>query len=172
MKIKLISLIIPAFILAPAISLIERYIFADWAFALTMAVLVATDTFLGSLYAWKTGKVSSKGMLGLFIKVIVYGLTLITVHGISHHTVNGQPNSILASVIPYFDSVMYTFILLREFISIDEKCGKLGYPLLPKYIRKRLLAFDENGMYVPETAQAAQTTNNEPTPTNPTSPTI
>ena len=169
MKFKLISLIIPAFILAPAVRFFERYIFDDWQFAATMIVLVGVDTFLGTLYAWKTGSLSSKKMSNLFMKIIVYGMALVTVHGISNHTVNGQPNNILASLIPWIDAVVYSLILLREGLSIDEKCGKLGYPFLPKFIRKRYNEFDENGAYIP---QVPPTTNNEPTPTNPTSPTI
>lgn len=144
---KIIGLLIPAFVFAPIIRLFETYIFDDWQFAITMIILVGLDTFLGILYSWKSETISSKKFSNLFYKIIIYGVALVTVHSIANHTVNGKENNILASLIPWIDSVIYSLILLREVLSIDEKCGKLGYPFLPKFIRKKYMEFDKNGIY-------------------------
>ena len=48
-------------------------------------------------------------MQSLLIKIVVYGLTLITVHIMSAFTVKNQPNSIMSDILPYLDSVMYSF---------------------------------------------------------------
>ena len=43
----------------------------------------------------------------------------------------------------YFDSFVYTAILFREVLSINENLLKLGYPLLPKKLIKYMKDFNE-----------------------------
>lgn len=143
MDIKLVILF--TFSFAPLISFIEKYVWADWPFLMFMVLLVVVDTATGMLYAWKEHEISSKKMKGLLIKVFAYGATLITVHIMSSFTVNSQPNSMMADIIPYLDSLMYTFLVFRETLSINENLGKLGHPMLPKYILKRIAGFNEDG---------------------------
>lgn len=110
-----------------------------------MVLLIGIDTASGMLFAWKEHNFSSKKMQSLLIKICVYGLTLITVHIISAFTVKNQPNTMLADLLPFLDSVMYSFLVFREVLSINENMGKLGYPMLPKFVLKRFADFDENG---------------------------
>jgi phage-related holin len=150
MKIKILSLIVPLIIFAPFVRFFEKYIWDDWQFAATMVLLVGIDTALGTLYAYKTKELSSKKMGGLGVKVIVYGLSLATIHNITHHTVHGEPNTVLASILPWMDATLYAYFVIREVMSINEKCGKLGYPIFPKFITKRFEDFDENGNFNPQ----------------------
>jgi len=148
-----------AFGFAPILQFIEKYIWDDWSFLLFMCLLVAIDTASGVLFAWKEHNFSSKKMQSLLIKIVVYGLTLVTVHIISAFTVKNQPNTMLADILPFMDSIMYSFLVFREVLSINENMGKLGYPMLPKFILKRFADFDENGL-------AKKNDNNNGTPTN------
>jgi len=135
-----------AFGFAPMLQFIEKYIWDDWSFLLFMCLLVSIDTASGMLFAWKEHNFSSKKMQSLLIKIVVYGLTLVTVHIISAFTVKNQPNTMLADILPFMDSIMYSFLVFREVLSINENMGKLGYPMLPKFILKRFADFDENGL--------------------------
>lgn len=154
------KLFILAFGLAPIFSVIEKYFWDDWSFLMFMVILVAIDTASGMLFAFKEHKFSSKKMQSLLIKIVVYGLTLITVHIMSAFTVKNQPNSIMSDILPYLDSVMYSFLVFREVLSINENFGKLGYPMLPKFVLKRFEDFDENGTPI------KKNDNNNGTPTN------
>jgi toxin secretion/phage lysis holin len=154
------KLFILAFGFAPILSFIEKYIWDDWSFLMFMVLLVAIDTASGTLYAIKEHQFSSKKMQPLLIKIVVYGLTLITVHIMSAFTVKNQPNTMIADILPYLDSIMYSFLVFREVLSINENLGKLGYPMLPKFVLKRFADFDENG------APIKKNDNNNSTPTN------
>lgn len=135
---------------------VEKYVWNDWHFAATMALLVAIDTITGMIYAWQTGTFSSKKMGTIGTKIIIYGLSLATVHMIANHTVKGNPNDITAWIIPYFDSAVYAFFVMREALSINENCAKLGYPILPRWILKKFNDFDsETGTF--EKSQTPQT---------------
>jgi phage-related holin len=109
----------------------ERYLWSDWEFAAALAVLIAADTATGLARAWHTRTLASRRFQGVFVKVLAYAATLVTLHTISHHTVQGQPNSLLAGIVPYFDATAYAAIVLRETLSIHENLAALGYPLLP-----------------------------------------
>ena len=161
MKFSLIQLIVPLFVLTPFIRFFEKYVWNDWQFAGTMFMLVAIDTALGFYFAWKNGTVSSKKMWALGTKIIVYGLSLATIHNISHHTVHGDPNNILAAVLPWLDATVYAYFVIRETLSINENCGKLGFPLLPVFITKRFHDFNESGKFEKQETQNQNDNNNK-----------
>lgn len=142
------KLVLSFIFLGPLFDFIEKYFWNDWSFLMFMIILVGIDTLTGMLYAWKQHTFSSKKINTIFTKICVYGLTLVTVHAISHHTVNNSPNSIIVEIVPYLDSVMYSFLVFREVLSINENMGKLGYPMLPKWVLRRFIDFDENGLPV------------------------
>lgn len=168
------KLFILAFGFAPLFNFIEKYIWDDWTFLIFMVFLVGVDTATGMLYAWKQHEISSKKMKGLLTKVFAYGATLITVHIMSSFTVKNQPNTMIADILPYLDSLMYSFLVFREVLSINENLGKLGYPMLPKFILKRLADFDENGLAKPnvqgETVKPIEPTITPNTPITPITP--
>ncbi len=163
------KLFILAFGFAPIVHFIEKYIWDDWSFLLFMTLLVMIDTATGMLYAWKEHVFSNKKMQSLLIKILVYGCTLVTVHIISAFTVKNQPNTMIADLLPYMDRIMYFFLVSREVLSINENMGKLGYPMLPKFILKRFADFDENGL-AKKPESNVPSTPVQPTPITPINP--
>lgn len=124
---------------------VEKYFWDDWTFFTFMVLLVTADTLTGLAVAWKNHTVSSTKMQGLLIKIFSYGVTLFLVHAISAATTKSRPESFMSELIPHIDSMLYAFLVTREALSIDENLGKLGYSVLPKWIRKRMAAYDKNG---------------------------
>ena len=133
-------------VLAPVVQFVERFLWSDWEFAAFLAVLITLDTITGLVVAWQTRSVSSRKLERFLVKVAAYAVLLITMHVISHHTIAGKPNTILAAIVPYFDALVYAAILFREALSINENLAALGHPLLPPFIIRRLERFQENGL--------------------------
>lgn len=158
-----------AFFMMPVFRFVEKYIWDDWSFLMFMTLLIMIDTATGMLYAWKEHNFSSKRMQSLIIKVFVYGATLVTIHIITAFTVKKQPNTMMADFLPYMDSLMYSFLVFREVLSINENMGKLGYPMLPKFIMKRFADFDENGL-AKKPESNVPSTPVQPTPITPINP--
>jgi phage-related holin len=157
------KLFIMAFFMMPVFRFVEKYVWDDWSFLMFMTLLIMIDTATGMVYAWKEHNFSSKRMQSLVIKVFVYGATLVTIHIITAFTVKNRPDAMMADFLPYMDSLMYSFLVFREVLSINENMGKLGYPMLPKFILKRFADFDENGLAKkPETNIQNNTDNTQP----------
>jgi hypothetical protein len=143
---QMLLLLGAGWLLAPVVRFAERFLWSDWEFAGFLGVMVAVDTAAGLLVAWRQSRISRELLDDLFIKLFAYGATLITIHTLSHHTVEGQPNSILGTIVPYFDAVVYAAILVREALSLNEHLLKLGHPLLPPFLLRRLRRFYETGV--------------------------
>lgn len=144
--VKLIYLAIFGHALSPVVQFVEKFLWNDWDFVVSLAVMVTLDTICGLWRAWREGSISSKALGRVFIKIIVYAIVLIAVHSLTNFTVHGERNSIIAAIIPYFDAVCYGSIMIREALSIVENLSKLGHKVLPNFILKRLTDFDENGL--------------------------
>lgn len=129
--------------LAPLVQCADRYLWSDWEFAAALGVLIGADTLTGLLRAWNARSLSSRQFHRLFIKVLAYAAMLVTLHTISHHTVQGQPNSLLAGIVPYFDATVYAAIVVREALSIHENLAALGYPLLPARVLRHFKAVEK-----------------------------
>jgi phage-related holin len=128
-------------VLAPIVAFVERYLWNDWEFAAALAVLITLDTLCGLVRAWKHHRLNSQCLNGLLLKVFAYGAALVMVHTISHHTVHGKPNSLLADVVPWLDAALYGAILFREALSIHEHLAALGYSVLPVWALRRLTSW-------------------------------
>lgn len=140
------QLILFLFSSATVLRWVEKYFWDDWTFFMFMVLLVTADTLTGIAVAWKNHTVSSTKMQGLLIKIFSYGVTLFLIHALSSATTKSRPESFMADLVPHIDSMLYAFLVTREALSIDENLGKLGYNVLPKWIRKRMAAYDENGI--------------------------
>lgn len=169
-----INFILFVFSSATILRWVEKYFWDDWTFFTFMVLLVTADTLTGFAVAWKNHTVSSTKMQGLLIKIFAYGITLFLVHAISAATTKSRPESFMADLIPHIDSMLYAFLVTREALSIDENLGKLGYSVLPKWIRKRMAAYDENGLAKPnvqgETVKPIEPTITPNTPITPIEP--
>lgn len=175
MKITLILLAFAA-MFEPLTAFVDKFILSDWEFMGMMALLVVFDTATGMYAAWRLHVVSSKKMIGVPIKIVVYGISLSVIHIVSTATVNGQPNSAMAEIAQWFDSIVYTFLMFRETLSINENLGKVNMGILPAFLMKRIQDFNEKGKFdasPPPAVPLAETqpvTEVAPTPAVPVAP--
>ena len=120
---------------------VEKYIFNDWEFITMLIVLIILDTVLGIVVAGKYKKVSSDGFAKFGTKIIVYMVMLIC----THTAVNIRANGSEIWVLGWIDSAVYSGILVREILSLFEKCAHLKPDLVPKWILERLKQYNEKG---------------------------
>lgn len=131
--------------MAPILQFVERFLWSDWEFMGFLVVLIFLDAITSAIIEYKNKKLSSIFFQDLILKAFAYSVVLITIHVISNHTVKGNPNSILASVLPFLDAVIYAAILIKEALSINENLTHLGFPLLPKFFVRKLKQFSDKG---------------------------
>lgn len=124
-------------VLSPVVWFVNRYLFNDWEFFITLCVVVLVDTLLGVWCAWRASEVSSRGFGRIIQKLGFYFLFLVATHALAQHRVQGEVNSLLTWV----DSWCYAILLVREFLSILEKSAKLGLFHPPAWLLKRLAVF-------------------------------
>lgn len=132
-------------ILSFIVLIIDKYIFNDWEFIAMLTVLIALDTLLGFYVALVKKEVSSDKFAKLFTKIIVYMVMLICSHAATHVRANGSEIIVLA----WLDSVIYSGIVVREILSLFEKCAIIQPTLMPKWIINRLKQYNETGIDSP-----------------------
>lgn len=125
----------------PIIEFLAQYIFSDWHFVFTMVILVSIDLILGLMVASRRGNISSEKFSKTITKVLIYMLLLIATHIVSSFKVNGEINSIFS----WLDSLVYSTIMVREFLSIVEKTAILGVFKLPNFIKEKLEIYGDDG---------------------------
>jgi len=123
--------------------LFEKYIFADWEFFIFISILVIIDFIMAVYGAWKRKAISSSKFSKIINKMLIYSLVLIATHAISHFKIGGKDLMILNWV----QIGIYTSMMVREFLSILENAGALGF-IVPKFFLKRFEAFDETGEFI------------------------
>ena len=132
-------------VLSFVVMIIDKYIFNDWEFIAMLTVLIALDTLLGFYVAFVKKEVSSDKFAKLFTKIIVYMVMLICSHAATHVRANGSEIIVLA----WLDSVIYSGIVVREILSLFEKCAIIQPNLIPKWIINRLKQYNETGIDSP-----------------------
>jgi phage-related holin len=132
-------------VLSFVIMIIDKYVFNDWEFIAMLTVLIALDTILGFYVAFINKEISSDKFAKLFTKIIVYMVMLICSHSATHVKANGSDIVILA----WLDSVIYSGIVVREILSLFEKCATIQPSLVPQWIIKRLKQYNETGIDTP-----------------------
>ena len=132
-------------ILSFVVMIIDKYVFNDWEFIAMLTVLIALDTLLGFYVAFVKKEVSSDKFAKLFTKIIVYMVMLICSHAATHVRANGSEIIVLA----WLDSVIYSGIVVREILSLFEKCAIIQPNLIPKWIINRLKQYNETGIDSP-----------------------
>jgi phage-related holin len=132
-------------VLSFVIMIIDKYVFNDWEFIAMLTVLIALDTILGFYVAFINKEISSDKFAKLFTKIIVYMVMLICSHAATHVKANGSDIVILA----WLDSVIYSGIIVREILSLFEKCAIIQPNLVPQWIIKRLKQYNETGNDTP-----------------------
>ena len=129
---------LPVLALTSAVEVFNKYLFSDVEFIAVMVILIACDTLLGILYAIKTKSFRSRKLGGLINKVATIGVALTVVHALA---VFMQGGGIMVEWIRELDKIVYSFIIFREIVSINEKSHVLGFPILPYAFFKKLKDF-------------------------------
>lgn len=116
------------------IEVLKKYVWDDFEFIGFLAVLIIADTATGILVAIKEKKFNSKCLGNAVTKIFVISFSLIAIHSISSISQLKQHDYWLGDLASYLDSLLYGFIAIREFLSINENCSRLGYPLMPTWV--------------------------------------
>lgn len=125
--------------LAPLIEFVNKYVFDDWEYLKFLFVIVMVDTCLGFYKAIMKREVSSRGFAMVFNKVTIYSCTLIATSVLVRFTVEGA----VQTAFGWFDSVVFSAIIVRETISIFENTAEIDPKLLPRQLLRYLKAFDK-----------------------------
>jgi toxin secretion/phage lysis holin len=125
-------------IIAPAISFIEKYVYSDWEFLKFLFVVIVVDTVLGLVKAFIKKNISSKGFAMVLKKIIIYSAALIATSALTKFTVAGAPQAAFG----FLNNVVFSAIMVREAISIFENIGEIDPNVLPSWILKYLHKFD------------------------------
>lgn len=129
--------------------LFDKYIFNDWKFLPFLVIAIGINTITGMWKALKLHNFSAFEMVPV-VKVIVYGLFLVIVHGLTYFS------EIEAVVIAFswVQQTCYAGLIVRESVSSVENFGVIAPGLLPKWILRRLKDFDEHGRFTGDTGTA------------------
>jgi phage-related holin len=135
---KLLLIVLLSVPLASVLAFIEKYIYADWSFLISLFILIFLDTVLGIAKAFMTNSIQSKKFGDIFLKIVLYAVFLIVVHVLMSFTINGNH----PVLVDYIDDFAMSSLMLREGWSIVENIALIKPDLLPKSILKKLKAFD------------------------------
>lgn len=134
-------------LLAPLTAVVERWLYADWPFAVSLAMLIGVDTALGVYRGYRTGTLSSHRFKRVFHKVGLYLLLLIASHQLRTVTIQGAPQPVLA----WLDRALLNAVVLYEAWSILENTAQ-ALPGLGKRLRPilRRLGEAEDQLFPPK----------------------
>lgn len=139
---KVLESIPYGFAFGAILAIIEKYLFADWKFLISLFIIVTLDTCLGIYISIIEKKFSSRGFSPLLKKTAVYITLCILSHQLIH--LDFSYANWLLSTLRYG---VYMSMIVRETLSIFENAGKLGYGI-PKRYRKYLEDFsNDTGEY-------------------------
>ena len=140
-SIKLMMILGVSMTLTNVMNFINIYIFNDWDFLIWLGLLIAIDTIVGIIRSVKE-KIFNPTSLGkVFFKIVLYALSLITVHILIYFKVNGEHPSLMN----WIDQVFFSAMMSREGWSIFKHIALIYPDFFPKWILKRFEEFDENG---------------------------
>jgi hypothetical protein len=131
-------LVAGGWVLAPVVQFVEHFLWSDWEFAGFLAVLVALNASLQLVLDWQARRLSTRWVHHLLLRVLAYAAALITIHTLSHHTIQGAPNTVLGAIVPWLDATLLATLLLREALEIHLRLVALGFPVLPDFLLKRI----------------------------------
>lgn len=137
------------YVVGRVVPAIEQYLFNDWEFAKWLFVLVTLDMITGIIRAMfppsGVSEVSTRVLMGgFFVKVVRYAIALASIHAVTNFTVQGEAVYWVKFVMVNFDTLLLTFFMAVEFLSIDENLKAIGYGFLPTLAVKKIRSFIEN----------------------------
>ena len=124
---------------SPFVAYAEKYIFSDWEFLNFLFVMICADTMSGLIKAATQKNINSRAMGGMFNKIIVYFLALITTHNLS--SFGGHASGLMFG---WMNAVVYSAIMVREAVSIFENISIVQPDIFPKRLLAYLQQFPNN----------------------------
>lgn len=138
------AILIIASVLTPIIQTIEKYIFNDWNFLKSLAVIVAIDTVLGIAKAFIAHSLSVNAFGKMIIKILVYMSVLICANVITTFQVDDKN----VHTFSFIETWCYVALIAREASSIFRNAAILLPGFFSKKILKYLEDFDPAGNYI------------------------
>lgn len=126
-------------LVAPLLGWLEKYIFSDWEYLTFLGLLVGGDTVLGFYKHYRNHAISSNGWDKIKDKLIVYFSLLILIHILSHFTIDGSD----IEALHWTKYAGYSYMIVREAISILENAASISKRLVPTGLLKRLKQYDK-----------------------------
>jgi toxin secretion/phage lysis holin len=123
---------------APIIQFIEKYVFNDWDYLRFLFIIAMVDTALGTYKALLKRQFSSRSFGACINKIVVYMAALITTHVMISFTVHNKAYPVFS----WFDTVVFSAIIIREAVSIFENIAVIEPGVLPSSMLKYLKGFD------------------------------
>lgn len=135
---KILLIMLASAPLTIVLEFVNKYLYDDWSFLISLVILISVDTALGFFKAWRNKVVSSKGFSDIITKLFLYSMTLITVHVLMNFTIKGKHPVLVG----YVDDFVFTSLMLREAISIFENIALINPKIVPSWLLKKLKSFD------------------------------
>ncbi|MFK7899212.1 MAG: phage holin family protein [Cyclobacteriaceae bacterium] len=126
----------------PILFFVEKYLFNDWEYLAFLVVAISLDTLLGLWDAWRKKKINIKRLCTLRNKLLAYMILLVFTHVLTSFTVNGKEQSLFGD---WFRTWMYASLMVMEGISIINHLSKTHPNIVPLWLRKRFIEFNETG---------------------------
>ena len=124
------------------LSVVEKYIFADWQYLIFLMVLIGIDTGLGFILAIRKKNISIDKARRLLHKFVIYFSVLCVTHILANFTVNGKPQALFGT---WFTTTVYASLLAMEGLSIFRNLSIFKPGMIPPWITKRLKEFTDTG---------------------------
>lgn len=128
---------------AVVLSFVEQYVFKDWKYLVFLLILIGVDTAFGFYRAWRDKRVESRAWGKVIEKLFLYAGLLVTFHVLLHFTVNGEAPGWFGAI----EKAVYSYIIIREAISVVEHVSILRPGLFPLWILDRLAKYKESGKF-------------------------
>lgn len=114
----------------------EIYVWNDYKYIGFLATVVIIDTITGTIASrfGRNERISSTKMTGMMIKIILYFCYLVSINVALNFTIQGET----AGVFEYLKTILYTYPIAREILSIDENMSVMGYSIFPKWLREKI----------------------------------
>lgn len=129
----------------------QKYFFNDFQFLKSLIILIGIDLIL-DIWVLIIKKPSGQPLTEflfslvktvevLVIKIILYGLYLITIFTLTNFSVGGKTNNVFA----WFDTIGYSSLIIKEALGIFKSILVIEPNSIPSWLVDKLSKFDETG---------------------------
>lgn len=136
---SLLALKVAGFI-SPVFMFLEKYLFDDWEFLKFLIILILIDSAWGVWDAISAKELSKEGFQKGLEKLAIYG-TLLVIGHILKEIKSGNE----AMWFSYFTSLIHSYMVVNECISILEKLARRQPKWVPNWLLDKLKSFRDRG---------------------------